>query len=505
MQKIGRLSEFRDGTITKVTSIGDGIVVVRDGSSLHAFAARCPHAGAPLEEGAICNHRLICPWHKATFSLKDGTVVEPPAFDQLARHAIEIDGEDVLVSPRPIDTTHHVNSIDGRQVLILGSGAGGTAAAVALRDAGFSGTITLIGEEALEPYDRTVLSKFVLNDMPASEVPSLRPPEYWRTQRIERLDATIVGLDASGKKVRFSDGMVLSYETAVLATGATANVPNIPGVRLSGVYPLRTRQDAAYIVASARPGAQVVVVGSSFIGLEAASALRERGLDITVVAPEPIPFERQFGADIGSMFRHLHEANGVRFRLQAKIESFTGRDAVNGVLLEGGERLAADLVVLGVGVTPATSFVEGVQKAHDGGIVVDGTFRAADGLYVVGDCASFPFNGRPIRIEHWRVAQQQGRIAAANIAGTPRYYDAVPFFWTYHFGQQFEYIGHPRGWDRIHLDGDLSTRNFIALQIQEEHVVGIIASQRERATGILIERMREPLTAAEAIGLSHMY
>jgi NADPH-dependent 2,4-dienoyl-CoA reductase/sulfur reductase-like enzyme/nitrite reductase/ring-hydroxylating ferredoxin subunit len=501
MRKIGRLSEFRDGTITKITSLGDGIIIVRDGTSVHAFAAHCPHAGAPLEEGAVCNHRLICPWHKATFCLRDGTVVEPPALDRLARHAIEIDGEDVLVSPSPIDTTHDVGRIDGRQVLILGSGAGGTAAAVALRDAGFSGTITLIGEEALEPYDRTVLSKFVLNDMPASEVPPLRPPEYWTSQRIERLEAKIVGLDAAGKKVRLSDGTELSYDTAVLATGATANVPNIPGVRLSGVYPLRNRQDAAYIVASARPGAEAVIVGSSFIGLEAASALRERGLNVTVVAPEPIPFERQFGAEIGSMFRYLHEANGVRFRLQAKIEGFTGRETVDGVLLEGGERLAADLVVLGVGVTPATSFVEGVQKAHDGGIVVDGTLLAADGLYVVGDCASFPFNGDQIRIEHWRVAQQHGRIAAENIAGIPSRYDTVPFFWTYHFGKRFEYIGHPRGWDRIHLDGNLSTQNFIVLQIQEEHVVGIIACQRERATAILIERMREPLTVAEAMNL----
>ena len=501
MRKIGRLAEFSDGTITKVTSVGDGIVIVRDGASVHAFAANCPHAGAPLEEGAVRNHRLICPWHKGTFCLRDGAVVEPPALDRLARHAIEIDGEDVLVSPNPIDATHDIGRIGGRQVLILGSGAGGTAAAVALRDRGFLGTITLIGEEALEPYDRTVLSKFVLNDMPAAKVPPLRPPEYWTSQRIERLEAKVVGLDAAAKKVRLSDGTELSYDAAVLATGATANVPNIPGVRLSGVYSLRTRQDAAYIVASATPGAQAVNVGSSFIGLEAASAMRQRGLNVTVVAPELIPFERQFGPEIGSMFRRLHEANGVHFRLQAKVEAFTGTEAVEGVSLDGGEHLAADLVVLGVGVTPATSFVEGVQKAHDGGIVVDGTLQAADGLYVVGDCASFPFNGDQIRIEHWRVAQQHGRIAAANIAGNPSRYETVPFFWTYHFGKRFEYIGHPRGWDRLHIDGNLDEQHFIALQIQEEHVVGIIACQRERTTAILIERMREPLTVAEGMNL----
>jgi NADPH-dependent 2,4-dienoyl-CoA reductase/sulfur reductase-like enzyme len=435
------------------------------------------------------------------FCLKDGAVNEPPALDGLARHAIEIDGDDVLVSPDAMDAASEVDHLGGGQVLVLGSGAAGTAAAAALRDAGFSGAITLIGEEALEPYDRTVLSKFVLNDMPVSDVPALRPPGYWASQRIERLEAKIAGIDAAGKKVRLSDGRVLDYDTAVLATGAVANVPNISGVTLSGVHKLRDRGDAAFIVASARPGANVVVVGSSFIGLEAASALRERGLNVTVVGPEAIPFEKQFGPEIGSMFRHLHEANGVRFRLQAKVEAFTGTETVDGVLLDGGERLAADLVVLGVGVSPATSFVEGVRKADDGGIVVDGTLRAADGLYAVGDCAAFPFNGDQIRIEHWRVAQQHGRIAAANIAGKSQHYDLVPFFWTHHFGKTFEYIGHPDGWDRLHIDGDLNEQNFIALQIQDDHVAGVIACQRERTTAILVERMREPLTFSEAIGL----
>jgi apoptosis-inducing factor 3 len=501
MEKIGHLSEFRDGTITKVTSAGEDIVIVRDGASIHAFAAHCPHAGAPLEEGGIYNHRLICPWHKAMFCLNDGAVVEPPALDGLARHAIEIDGDNVLVSPDPIDATRDVGRLDGRQVLILGSGAGGTAAAVALRDTGFSGTITLIGEEALEPYDRTVLSKFVLNDMPASEVPPLRPPEYWRSQRIERLEAKIVGLDAVGKTVHLSDGKMLDYDAAVLATGATPNIPKIPGVTLSGVHPLRTRGDAAFIVASATPGTNAVVVGSSFIGLEAASALRERGLNVTVVAPEPIPFERQFGPEIGSMFRRLHEANGVQFRLKAKVAAFTGTETVDSVLIEGGERLAAGLVVLGVGVTPATSFVEGVRKAADGGIVVDGAFRAADDLYAIGDCACFPFNGDQVRIEHWRVAQQHGRIAAANIAGTSQHYAGVPFFWTYHFGKRFEYFGHPNGWDRLHVAGNLNDQHFVALQIQDDHVVGAIACQRERTTAILIERMRKPLEVSEAIEL----
>jgi apoptosis-inducing factor 3 len=501
MQKVGRISDFRDGTITKVTTGGGDVVIVRDGASIHAFAAQCPHAGAPLQDGGICNHRLICPWHKATFCLSDGSVIEPPALDGLARHLVDIDGDDVLISSNPVETTSGAGPIDRRNVLILGSGAGGTAAAVALRDAGFTGRLTLIGEEALEPYDRTVLSKFVLNDMPAPDVPPLRPPDYWTSRRIARVETRIVGIDASAQTVRLADGRVLIYDAAVLATGAVPHVPDIPGVTLSGVYKLRTRDDAAMIAAASLPGANVVMVGSSFIGLEAASALRARGVTVTVVAPEPVPFERQFGPEIGSMFYRLHKANGVHFRLQAKVAALTGAATVDGVLLEGGERLAADLVVLGVGVAPAASFVEGVRKSDDGGVVVDHRFRATAGLYAVGDCASFPFNGGQIRIEHWRVAQQQARIAAANIVGRNEQFDAVPFFWTYHFGKRFEYIGHPRGWDRLHIDGDLDDQRFVALQIKDNDVVGVIACQRERTTAVLIERMRRLLPVAEAIDL----
>jgi NADPH-dependent 2,4-dienoyl-CoA reductase/sulfur reductase-like enzyme len=272
-------------------------------------------------------------------------------------------------------------------------------------------------------------------------------------------------------------------------------------VTLQGVFTLRSRQDAAAIVALATRGARAVIAGSSFIGLEAAAALHERGVHVTVVAPEEIPFVRQFGPEIGAMFRRLHEANGTRFRLGAKISGIEGTGKVTAVLVEDGERLPADLVVLGVGVTPATSFVDGVEKARDGGIIVDTTFHAGNNLYVVGDSACFPFAGEHLRIEHWRVAQQHGCVAAANIAGISRHYAGVPFFWTYHFGQQFEYLGHADRWDRLHIDGDIDTQRFVALQIRGDDVAGVVASQRERATAMLIDRMRRPLKASDAIEL----
>jgi NADPH-dependent 2,4-dienoyl-CoA reductase/sulfur reductase-like enzyme len=467
----------------------------------NAFAANCPHDGAPLAEGALCDHRLVCPWHKATFRISDGSVLDPPALDGLTRHAVRIEGETVMVSPEPIASLPKQPRLDGRSVLILGSGAGGTAAAVFLRDAGFSGRITVIGQEALEPYDRTVLSKFVLADMKPSEIPALRRDADWTEQRIDRRDTTITRVDAAARQVHLADATVLDYDAAVLATGATAKVAMLPGVKLSGVRTLRNRQDAASIAAVATRGSRAVIVGSSFIGLEAASALHERGVHVTVVSPEKVPFARQFGPEIGAMFRLLHEANGTVFRLEAEVEGFGGVDTVNSVLLKGGERLPADFVILGVGVSPATGFVDGVRKSDDGGIIVDSTLRAADSLYVVGDAARFPFGADHLRIEHWRVAQQHGRVAALNIAGVVSHYDSVPFFWTYHFGKSFEFLGRGERWDRVHIDGDLDNQQFVALQVRGEDVVGVVACQRQRTTALLIERMRQPLAVSEAVDL----
>jgi NADPH-dependent 2,4-dienoyl-CoA reductase/sulfur reductase-like enzyme/nitrite reductase/ring-hydroxylating ferredoxin subunit len=501
MSRVARVADLADRSITKVTIDGTDIVIARDGETIAAFAATCPHAGAPLEQGAVCGHHLICPWHKSIFSLSDGGIIEPPALERLTQYPVRIANGDVLVAPRPIERDDDVGPLDGRRVLILGSGAAGTAAAFGLREAGFAGTVTVIGDEANEPYDRTVLSKFVLNDMSPADIPPLRRDRDWKRLRIDRVDATITRLDATARRVVLSDGTTIDYDAAVLATGAAPNVPTLPGVHLRGVHALRNRFDAAAIVTAAHPGARVAIIGASFIGLEAASALRQRGVDVTVIAPETIPFERQFGREIGAMFRRLHEANGVVFHLGAKLERIEGDASVAGVSLEGGARIAADLVVLGVGVRPATDFVTGTRKADDGGIVVDSTLCAAGGLYVAGDSACFPYGGGQVRIEHWRVAQQHGRIAAANIAGVATHYESVPYFWTSHYGQQFEYLGHAANWDRLHIDGDVEQRRFVALQIRDDLVVGVVACDRERATALLIEALRAQLTARDALSL----
>jgi NADPH-dependent 2,4-dienoyl-CoA reductase/sulfur reductase-like enzyme/nitrite reductase/ring-hydroxylating ferredoxin subunit len=484
MRFVGRLGDFADGAIIR-KKIGDTeIILIRMSSDIRAFGADCPHAGAPLDGGAVCNGRLICPWHKAEFQISDGAVMDPPALDGLIRYATRIDGGDVLVDmvsqleepPQPRE--------DGRTIAIVGSGAAGIAAAAELRRPDFCGRVMLIGSEADRPYDRTALSKFVLSgDMKPDEVPPLRDPDWFADNIIERITISVSHINAHTYRLDLSDGASLSYDCALLAMGAVAKDPNIPGMTLRGVYTLRGTQDAAAIMAAATDNAHVVIMGSSFIGLEAASALRKRGLRVTVVAPDEIPFARVFGPKIGGMFRKLHEANGVMFRLGTTIEALEGTHAVESIRLKGGEAVPTDVVLVGVGVEPATKDLPGVLTRPDGSIAVDQSFRFADRLYAAGDCAAFPFHGQTVRIEHW-LAQQHGRHAAAAMLGDDAAYDGVPFFWTYHYGKRFEYLGHAAEWYTLHIEGTLDEQDFIAVQAKDDYVVGVIACQRERPTAI---------------------
>lgn len=494
-----RFADLADGSITKLPDADPPIVVVRRGDAVHALAGECPHAGAPLEGGAVCGDRLVCPWHKAVFALGDGAVLEPPALGGLARYPARVVDGVVVVDRQAVAPPAPARAGADGLAVIIGSGAAGTAAACALREAGHGGRIVLVGREAAQPYDRTALSKFALaGDMQPADVPGLLDEDGWRAHGIERVADTVTRVDAAARRIEFADRPALPYDTALLATGGIARRPDIPGINLRGVATLRDRADAAAILAAAPAAARVVIMGSGFIGMEAASALRAHGASVTVVSPETVPFARQVGEAVGTAILRLHQSHGVAFLGGRSVTAIEGDNSVHRVVLDDGERLAADAVVVGMGIEPATACVSGVAKAEDGGIIVDASMRAAEGLFVAGDCACFPLVGAMVRIEHWRVAQQQARVAALGMAGRRAAYDGVPFFWTYHFGQRIEVLGHATRWDAVHVDGDAGAMEFIAFLCVGDAVAGIVACQREQATARLIERMRAKLTLAEA-------
>ncbi|WP_277183777.1 FAD-dependent oxidoreductase [Caballeronia sp. BR00000012568055] len=511
LHKVARADEVSAERGTRVCIKNDNaretpILLVRDGEIVHAYSADCPHAGAPLEEGAICNGRIVCPWHKGTFELSDGSLVEPPPLKGLTRYPVTLKDGDVFVSLQADEAgrSKPTSGKSDKTILIAGAGAAGAAACAALREAGFPGRIVLAGHDAAMPYDRTSLSKFVVSgDMPADEVPPLLDDDFFEKHAIERVESSVMHLDAKSKHVELVSGFKYDYDAALICTGGVPKPLAIPGANLAHVHLLRHLDDASAILSTLKElpeHARAVIVGASFIGLEVASCLRKRNVDVTVVAPGKVPFAKQFGVRIGEMFRKLHEKNGVTFRMNAHVSAFRGGNAVREVMLDSGERLAADMVVAGTGVEPATAFLAGVALDENGGLAVDSSMRAAPDLFAAGDIARFrlPQTNESVRIEHWRVAQQHARVAAYNMAGIEREYAGVPYFWTFHYDKTFEYLGHAEDPDRVEIDGDLDAQHFIAYLLKDDQVRAIVACEHDHAMGKLAEAMREKLTLDEA-------
>ncbi len=494
MHQVATLASLAQGE-GRTVEIGDTkILLVRDGELVHAYGAACPHAGAPLGEGAICDGRIVCPWHKASFEICTGALLEPPALDPLTRYPVLVEDGRVMVSIEAVaPLPQHQDDDDTRCMLIVGAGAAGTAAACALREFGFSGRVVLLGAEPGDPYDRTALSKFVLQGaMPPDQATPLREAAFYRAHRIERLHDEAVGLDRDARRLSLRGGRFLDYHQMLIATGGTPRPLPVPGGDRPGVHTLRSREDATAILDRiAGDATHVVIAGASFIGLEAASALRERQIPTTVVSPDEVPFRAQFGSRIGAMFRRLHEGHGVRFLGGRRLAGIEGDPAVSGVVLDDGQRLPATLVLVGLGIAPASGFATGLRTTEDGGIIVDASMRAAPGIFAAGDVARFPIGAHEqVRVEHWRVAQQQARIAAAGMLGRIARLEQPPFFWTYHYGKRYEYFGLSQELDRVDVEGDLEAGDFLARLIRHDEIVGIVACGREAETAALITRQR---------------
>jgi NADPH-dependent 2,4-dienoyl-CoA reductase/sulfur reductase-like enzyme/nitrite reductase/ring-hydroxylating ferredoxin subunit len=436
-------------------------LLVRRGAEVLAVGATCTHYGGPLAEGLVVDDTIRCPWHHACFSLRFGAVLRPPALNPLPSWRVEQrDGTAFVREERqPLETRPPSGADRPTSIVIVGGGAAGHAAAETLRAEGYAGTITVLSADAAPPCDRPNLSKDYLAGTAQPDWIPLRPPEFYSQHEIDlRLATPVAAIAPAEHSVLLADGSRLPYSKLLLATGAEPIRLDVPGALLPHVHVLRTLADSDAIIALSGRARRCVVVGASFIGLEVAASLRTRGLEVHVVAPEERPMERIMGAAIGDMVRRLHESHGVRFHLSATVATIT-QDAA---ALSTGEQLAADLVVIGIGVRPAVGLAAQAGLAVDRGVVVDEFLQtsAAD-VYAAGDIARWPdrLTGHRIRVEHWVVAQRQGRTAARNMLGARERYDAVPFFWSQHYDTAINYVGHAESWDRLDIDGDPSAHD----------------------------------------------
>jgi NADPH-dependent 2,4-dienoyl-CoA reductase/sulfur reductase-like enzyme len=342
-------------------------------------------------------------------------------------------------------------------VVIVGGGAAGFAALDMLRREGYDGTLTMISADDAPPCDRPNLSKdFLAGTAPADWIP-LRPPEYSAERKVDLvLGGRVSSLDTARKRVHLTDGRTFDFEALLLATGAEPVRLPIEGAAPSQVHYLRTFFDSRAIAARAESARRVLVVGASFIGLEVAASLRERGVAVDVVAPDQQPLARALGPELGLFIRGLHEAHGVVFHLGATVRRVDG----TAVTLSTGQTLDADFLVLGVGVRPSLALAEQAGLAIDRGVAVDEYLETSvPGVFAAGDIARWPDprTGGRIRVEHWVVAERQGQVAARNILGRRQRFDAVPFFWSQHYDTRINYVGHAEAWDAVGIEGTLGS------------------------------------------------
>jgi NADPH-dependent 2,4-dienoyl-CoA reductase/sulfur reductase-like enzyme/nitrite reductase/ring-hydroxylating ferredoxin subunit len=452
------LSEVADGAMLLGHVGGEPALLVRRGDELFAVGAICTHYGAPLAGGLLVGDTVRCPWHHACFSLRTGEAVRAPALNPVSRWRVEQRDGSAYVKerlerapPPPPPTGSGIPA----SVIIVGGGGAGNAAAEMLRQEGYSGSITMLSADRAGPCDRPNLSKgYLAGTAPADSNP-LRSAEFYRESGIDlKLGARVSAIDPARRQVALANGTRHTYDALLLATGSEPVRLDVPGASLPHVHYLRTLADSRQLVAGASSSKRAVVIGAGFIGLEVASALRTRNVAVHVVGRETIPMEKILGADVGRFIRALHEAHGVTFHLGATAVSMDE----SGVTLDNGERLAADLVVIGIGVRPAIALAQQAGLAVDRGVTVDEYLETSvRGIFAAGDIARWPdrLTGDRIRVEHWVVAERQGQTAARNMLGQRERFDAVPFFWTEQYDFGLAYVGHAERWDKIEIDGQL--------------------------------------------------
>ncbi|KKZ67728.1 hypothetical protein EMCG_06595 [[Emmonsia] crescens] len=491
------------------------LLLLKHGGQVHALTANCTHYGAPLVKGVLTpDARLTCPWHGACFNITTGDVEDAPALNGL--HKYEVFEKDGGVYVKADEATFKENgrlpvtscsiAQQDQKVVIIGGGSGTIGAVEVLREHGFNGQITIISKEPNLPIDRTKLSKALIPD---PEKLLLRPKEWYSSVSISVVSDEATSVDFTNKTIATKTGKSIPYTKLILATGGTPRRLPLPGFKeLGNIFVLRTVKDVQAILGAVGPTKQkeIVIIGSSFIGMEVGNALSKEN-KVKIVGMESAPLERIMGAKVGRIFQSNLEKNGVKFYMSASVDKATSSSAdpskVATVHLKDGTALPADLVILGVGVGPATEFLRdnsAVTLERDGSLKTDEYFAVeclkgnnsnggSSDVYAVGDIATYPYHGpgagqgghTHVRIEHWDVAQNAGRSVGRTIARAFSSSSSVPLkaktfipiFWSA-LGGQLRYCGNTmNGFDDLILQGEPEGGKFVAYYVLGETVVAV--------------------------------
>ncbi|SEJ90024.1 NAD(P)/FAD-dependent oxidoreductase [Paraburkholderia diazotrophica] len=370
----------------------------------------------------------------------------------------------------PVDAEH--------TALIVGAGHAAGECATAIREQGWTGRIVMVGEEPHLPYQRPPLSKAFLSGESTAEQLYLKPLSTYDKACVEFMPNTRAErIDRDAKRVTLSDGSEISYAKLVLATGGRARRLALPGIeaieKLQNFHYLRTLDHVTRIRNHFHAGSRLVIIGGGYVGLEVAAVAVKRGLHVTVLEALPRVLARVTAPELSAFYEKVHREAGVDIRTNAIVTGFeldASGDAVAAVSCADGARVAADLVIVGVGLEPATELAQAAGLAVDNGIVVDEHTRTSDpDIFAVGDCTNHPNRtlGRRLRLESVPNALEQARTAAASLCGKERVYNSVPWFWSDQYDLKLKMVGLSQGYDEFVLRGSPDTRSFSAFYLKD--------------------------------------
>ncbi|KHN95254.1 Pyridine nucleotide-disulfide oxidoreductase, FAD/NAD(P)-binding domain protein [Metarhizium album ARSEF 1941] len=492
---------------------GGKVLLVNAGGKIQAIGAKCTHYGAPLANGVLtADGRVKCPWHGACFSTSTGDVEEAPALDALPvfklierNGAVYVVGDESAIksSKRQPSLSCAGSSPAGDKVVVVGGGSGALGTVEGLREKGFTGGITVISNEGYFPIDRPKLSKALMTDLSRLQ---WRDRSWFDSGNVEWVDGEATAVDFGDRTVSTKNGRNISYTKLILATGGTARKLPVNGFSVLGnIFTLRNVHDVKAIVdAIGEKGKKIVIIGASFIGMEVANATCKDNT-VAVADVSKVPLERVLGKKVGAGIQKAIEAKGVTFYLGGGIEraepSTSDPSKVGAVVLKDGTKLEADLVILGVGVMPATEYLRDnsiLRLEEDGSVKTDDNFQVSGlkDVYAIGDIATHPYSGpggegKPVRIEHWNVAQNSGRHVANHIVNpTQKRPLDIPIFWSA-LGAQLRYCGNTaNGWDDVIVNGDPAEAKFVAYYTKGETVVAMASMGRDPLMSQSAELMR---------------
>ncbi|XP_060533497.1 apoptosis-inducing factor 3-like isoform X2 [Cylas formicarius] len=499
MQSSNSNDDFVEGVVCKVRDVCENemktfdlgehkILLVKQNGIINALGTKCTHYGAPLVNGALGRGRIRCQWHGACFNVSTGDIEDFPGLDSLPCYKVTVDGEDVKVRAKKSEleankrrkTMAKKRSCVTEKILVIGGGPAAATCVETLRQEGFRGEITLVCRENSLPYDRIKLSKAMDADVKTLQ---FRDDAFYAENGITVLKGrSAVSVDTGAKSVRLDDDQSLKYDQLFLATGSHARKLKVPGSDLRNVFVLREFEDGGAILRQLAKDKEVVIIGSSFIGMEVANYCVDKVRKVTVVGRDSVPFRPVWGEKIGSAILNLFKGKGVHFVGQSGIKRVIGDDAgaVASIELIDGSLLKADALVAGIGAAPNTDFLQGsgLNLRPDGSIETDEYLRTeVGGVYAGGDIAYAPVwcegNAKAV-IGHFGLAHYHGRIAALNMLGANRPVSNVPFFWATLFGKSFRYAGHG-AFDDVVYTGDVDALKFVAFFLRKGVVVSVAA------------------------------